>query len=73
MIPSQLVTRRHVVAGALLLVPAAARAGAWPERPIRMIIPFVAGAGADIVPGARLVVLSRRGAAWAHASIRKVA
>ncbi len=41
--------RRHVLAGALLLLPAAARAGAWPDRPIRMIIPFVAGAGADIV------------------------
>jgi tripartite-type tricarboxylate transporter receptor subunit TctC len=34
--------------GTLLLAPTAALA-AWPERPIRMIIPFVAGAGADIV------------------------
>jgi tripartite-type tricarboxylate transporter receptor subunit TctC len=41
--------RRQVLAGTLLLVPAAARAGAWPERPVRMIIPFVAAAGADIV------------------------
>jgi tripartite-type tricarboxylate transporter receptor subunit TctC len=50
MSPSQQVpSRRHILAGALLLVPAAARAGAWPDRPIRMIIPFVAGAGADIV------------------------
>lgn len=40
--------RRHLLAGALMLVPTAARA-AWPERPVRMIIPFVAGAGADIV------------------------
>jgi tripartite-type tricarboxylate transporter receptor subunit TctC len=44
-----MIARRQVLAGTLLLVPAAARAGAWPERPIRMIIPFVAGAGADIV------------------------
>jgi len=50
MIPTrQVLARRHVLAGALLLLPAAARAGAWPDRPIRMIIPFVAGAGADIV------------------------
>ncbi|MFO1162289.1 MAG: tripartite tricarboxylate transporter substrate binding protein [Reyranellaceae bacterium] len=41
--------RRSVLAGTVLVIPAAARAGAWPERPIRMIIPFVAGAGADIV------------------------
>ena len=30
-------------------MPAAARAGDWPERTVRMIVPFVAGAGADIV------------------------
>ena len=41
--------RRQLLAGTLLLVPAAARAGAWPDRPVRMIIPFVAAAGADIV------------------------
>jgi tripartite-type tricarboxylate transporter receptor subunit TctC len=45
--------RRRLLAGALLpgalsLLPSAAHA-AWPERPVRMIIPFVAGAGADIV------------------------
>jgi len=45
----QVLTRRHVVAGALLVLPAAARAGEWPERTVRMIVPFVAGAGADIV------------------------
>ena len=44
-----MISRRHVLGGTLLLVPAASRAGSWPERPIRMIIPFVAGAGADIV------------------------
>jgi tripartite-type tricarboxylate transporter receptor subunit TctC len=41
--------RRHVLAGAALLLPATARAAEWPERPIRMIIPFAPGAGADIV------------------------
>ncbi len=41
--------RRHVLAGAALLLPAMARAAEWPERPIRMIIPFAPGAGADIV------------------------
>jgi tripartite-type tricarboxylate transporter receptor subunit TctC len=41
--------RRHVLAGATLLLPATARAAEWPERPIRMIIPFAPGAGADIV------------------------
>jgi len=45
----QVLTRRHALAGALLVLPAAARAGEWPERTVRMIIPFVAGAGADIV------------------------
>jgi tripartite-type tricarboxylate transporter receptor subunit TctC len=41
--------RRHVLAGALLLLPAAAWAAEWPERTVRMIVPFVAGAGADTV------------------------
>lgn len=43
------VSRRHVLAGAALLLPGAARAAEWPERPIRLIIPFAPGAGADIV------------------------
>jgi len=41
--------RRHVLAGSALLLPGAARAAEWPERPIRMVIPFAPGAGADIV------------------------
>ena len=56
MIPSRQVltrrpvlARRQVLAGVLLLMPAAARAGDWPERTVRMIVPFVAGAGADTV------------------------
>ena len=47
-------TRRRALAGALLLVPPAALstpacAADWPERTIRMIVPFAAGAGADTV------------------------
>jgi tripartite-type tricarboxylate transporter receptor subunit TctC len=49
-------TRRHVLArrqalatALTLLLPAAGKAADWPERPVRLIIPFVAGAGADIV------------------------
>ena len=42
-------TRRQALAGALLLLPGATRAGDWPERTIRMIVPFAAGAGADTV------------------------
>jgi tripartite-type tricarboxylate transporter receptor subunit TctC len=44
-----MISRRHLLAGPLLLVPTATRAGAWPERPVRLIIPYVAGAGADII------------------------
>jgi tripartite-type tricarboxylate transporter receptor subunit TctC len=50
MIPSrQVLTRRHALGGLLLLLPAAARAGDWPERTVRMIVPYAAGAGADTV------------------------
>ncbi len=45
----QVLTRRQVLGGALLLAPMVARAADWPERPLRMIIPFAPGAGADIV------------------------
>ena len=42
--------RRQALAGALVsLLPAAARAAEWPERTVRMIIPFAPGSGADIV------------------------
>src|SRR5690349_15570472 len=47
------VGRRPVLGAALLLLPTAAllpaHAAEWPERPIRMVIPFAPGAGADIV------------------------
>jgi tripartite-type tricarboxylate transporter receptor subunit TctC len=49
MIPSRQVTRRQILAGVVLLMPVAARAGDWPERTVRMIVPYVAGAGADTV------------------------
>ena len=44
-----LARRRVLAGGALLILPATARAAEWPERPVRMIIPFAPGAGADIV------------------------
>lgn len=51
--PRQLLTRRALT-GTLLfsstvLASGAAMAAEWPDRPIRMIIPFAAGAGADTV------------------------
>lgn len=55
MMPSRKVLpRRHVLAGALLLISplllsTAAQAADWPERTIRMIVPFAAGSGADTV------------------------
>src|ERR1700755_644593 len=39
----------NALGGAALLLPAAAWAADWPERTVRMIVPFAAGAGADTV------------------------
>ena len=55
------ITRRRALATALLGAPALlaacpqaqAQTQAWPQRPVRFIIPFGPGAGADI--GARLI------------------
>ncbi len=41
------ITRRAGLLGVAALAPAAARAEAWPARPVRMIVPFVPGGGAD--------------------------
>jgi tripartite-type tricarboxylate transporter receptor subunit TctC len=53
----RLLTRAALAAGILasliLLVPPSAQAQTWPQRPVRFIIPFGPGAGADI--GARLI------------------
>ncbi len=43
------VMRRNVLGAGALLLSGAARAADWPERPLRIIIPFAPGAGADIV------------------------
>ena len=50
----QALKRRQALAGLMLLTPplfmsTPAGAADWPERTIRMIVPFVAGAGADTV------------------------
>ncbi|MEI6201949.1 MAG: tripartite tricarboxylate transporter substrate binding protein [Enhydrobacter sp.] len=44
-----MITRRLVLMGSALLMPRVARAADWPERTVRMIVPFGAGAGADTV------------------------
>ncbi len=50
MITSQQVLKRWLTLMAcLLLMPAGAWAADWPERTVRMIVPFGAGAGADTV------------------------
>jgi tripartite-type tricarboxylate transporter receptor subunit TctC len=42
-----------VIASLVVLTPTGAQSQTWPTRPVRFIIPFGPGAGADI--GARLI------------------
>jgi len=49
----RLVTAFAVAIGLLNLTPAPSLAQSWPQRPIRMIVPFPAGGGTDVV--ARMV------------------
>jgi len=51
---------RVVVLGALLLVGAAARADDYPNHPVRVIAPFPAGGGVDLVTRLAADILSRK-------------
>jgi tripartite-type tricarboxylate transporter receptor subunit TctC len=42
--------QRRMLLGALATLPFAARAQTWPERPVRVIVPFPAGGSLDIIP-----------------------
>ena len=49
--PSRDIGRRCLLAGAIALpaLGAAARAATWPDRPVRLVIPFGAGGSVDVV------------------------
>jgi tripartite-type tricarboxylate transporter receptor subunit TctC len=41
--------RRHLLAAAALALPAHRAMAAWPDRPVRVIVPFAPGGNADVV------------------------
>lgn len=47
-IPIVILHRRKLLASATLL-PGIARAQAWPNRPVRLILPYAAGGPSDII------------------------
>src|SRR5436189_6016695 len=49
-----------VALGLILLVPALAVAQAWPQKPIKMIVPFPAGGGTDFIARLAAKHLSER-------------
>jgi tripartite-type tricarboxylate transporter receptor subunit TctC len=49
-----------VIALGLCLVPIAARAESWPQKPIKMIVPFPAGGGTDFIARLAAKQLSQR-------------
>jgi tripartite-type tricarboxylate transporter receptor subunit TctC len=73
-----MITRRHAaalafVAGALIALPNAASAQAWPNKPVTFIVPFAAGGGTDAFArplaaqleaqiGQRVIIENRAGA-----------
>ena len=70
-------TKRALLAATLAAAPGAARAQAWPARPLRLIVPLAPGATADIVArmfadelgkslGQTVVVENKTGAGWSR-------
>lgn len=74
-----MISRRHLLSSTALLAPALVRASNYPLRPIRIVVPFAAGAGTDAmgrllgqklqdVLGMSVVVENRSGASGALGS-----
>ena len=54
---------RLFLLAALLLVPAVSKAQSWPQKPVRVIVPFAPGGASDLMP--RLVG-EKLAAIWAQ-------